>query len=139
MHQQHETIFDGSLGTWTGKPYEIELRKDAVPYHAQAFPVPRIHADVLEKEVYQLVDCGVLKKVNRSEWAAPTFIIKNKNGAARFISDFRELNKRICRKPYHTPKIQDMLQQLEGFSYATSIDLNMGHYHIELLRSIDVA
>jgi hypothetical protein len=28
--------------------------------------------------------------------------------------------------------IQDMLLNLEGFQYATSLDLNMGYYHIEL-------
>ena len=48
------------------------------------------------------------------------------------ISDFRELNKRIKRKPYPIPKIQDLLLKLEGFKYATSLDLNMGYYHIEL-------
>jgi hypothetical protein len=75
---------------------------------------------------------GVLKKVNRSEWAAPTFIIPKKDGTVRFISDFRELNKRIKRKPFPIPKIQDLLLKLEGFQYATSLDLNMGYYHIEL-------
>ena len=50
----------------------------------------------------------------------------------RFISDFRELNKRIKRKPFPIPKIQDLLLKLEGFKYATSLDLNMGYYHIEL-------
>ena len=70
--------------------------------------------------------------VNRSEWAAPTFIIPKKDGSVRFISDFRELNKRIKRKPYPIPKIQDLLLKLEGFQYATSLDLNMGYYHIEL-------
>ena len=30
------------------------------------------------------------------------------------------------------PKIQDLLQKLEGFTYASSLDLNMGYYHIEL-------
>ena len=75
---------------------------------------------------------GVLKKVNRSEWAAPTFIIPKKDGSVRFISDFRELNKRIKRKPFPIPKIQDLLLKLEGFQYATSLDLNMGYYHIEL-------
>ena len=30
------------------------------------------------------------------------------------------------------PNINDMLLKLEGFQYATSIDLNMGYYHIRL-------
>ena len=83
-------------------------------------------------EVARLVELGVLKKVNRSEWAAPSFIIPKKDGTVRFINDFRELNKRIKRKPFPIPHIQDMLLNLEGFQYATSLDLNMGFYHIEL-------
>ena len=74
----------------------------------------------------------MLKKVNRSEWVAPTFIIPKKDKTVRFISDFRELNKRIKRKPYPIPKIQDLMLKLEGFQHATSLDLNMGYYHIEL-------
>ena len=30
------------------------------------------------------------------------------------------------------PKIQDLLLKLEGFQYATLLDLNMGYYHMEL-------
>jgi hypothetical protein len=74
-------------------------------------------------EVERLVEAGVLKQVNRSEWAAPTFIIQKKDGSVRFISDFPELNKRIGRKPFPIPKIQDMLLELKGFKYATSLDL----------------
>ena len=48
------------------------------------------------------------------------------------ISDFRELNKRIVRKPYPIPKISTILQKLEGFTYATALDLNMGYYTIRL-------
>ena len=83
-------------------------------------------------EVDRLVKAGILRKVNRSEWAAPTFIIPKKDKTVRFITDFRELNKRILRKPYPIPKIQDLLLKLEGFQYGTSLDLNMGYYHIEL-------
>ena len=75
---------------------------------------------------------GILKYENYSEWAAPTFIIPKKNGTVRFISDFRELNKRIKRKPFPIPKIQDLLLKLKGFKYVTSLDLNMGYYHIKL-------
>ena len=129
---EFEDLFDGTLGKWEMDEYEIELRPDAQPYHARAYPIPRAHSETLKVEVDRLVESGVLKKVNRSEWAAPTFIIPKKDGSVRFISDFRELNKRIRRKPYPIPKIQDMLLKLEGFQYATSLDLNMGYYHIEL-------
>ena len=130
--QRYEELFDGTLGTWKGEPYNIDLKPDVTPYHARAFPIPRIHLQTLKTEVERLCEAKVLKRVNRSEWAAPTFVIPKKDGTVRFISDFRELNKRIKRHPYPIPKIQDMLLNLEGFMYATSLDLNMGYYHIEL-------
>ncbi len=50
----------------------------------------------------------------------------------RTISEFRELNKRIVGKPYPIPKSSTILQELEGFTYATALDLNMGYYTIRL-------
>ena len=48
------------------------------------------------------------------------------------LPDFREMNKRIVRKPYPLPEISTVLQELEGFQWATSLDLNMGYYRIGL-------
>ena len=130
--EKYGDLFDGTLGTWTGSEIALELNEGAKPYHAKPYPIPKVHEATLKMEVDRLCKIGVLKKVNRSQWAAPTFIIPKKDGTVRFISDFRELNKRIRRKPYPIPHIQDMLLNLEGFQYATSLDLNMGYYHIEL-------
>jgi len=38
----------------------------------------------------------------------------------------------MLRKPYPIPNIQDMPLNLEGFQWATSLDLKMGYYHIRL-------
>ncbi len=39
----------------------------------------------------------------------------------------------MVRKPYPIPKISTTLvQELEGFTYATALDLNMGYYTIRL-------
>ena len=129
---KHKSLFDGSLGEWNDEPLDIELKEGAKPYHARSFPIPKIHEQTLRMEVARLCREGVLKRVNRSEWAAPTFIIPKKDGTVRFISDFRELNKRIKRKPYPIPNIQDLLIKMEKFTYGTSLDLNMGYYHITL-------
>jgi hypothetical protein len=104
----------------------------AKPFHSRPFPVSKIHEATLKIELECLVKLGILKCINQSEWAEPTFIIPKKDGSDHFISDFHELNKRIKHKPYPIPKIQDLLMKLEGFQYSTSLDLNMGYYHIEL-------
>ena len=65
--QKHETMFDGTLRTYTGSKYKIELQEGATPYHAKAFPIPRIHEETLKKEVNRLVEIGVLKRINNSQ------------------------------------------------------------------------
>ena len=130
---KYESLFDGTLGTWKTDPIELELKEEGTkPYHAKPYPVPHSQEKKLKEEVQRLVEFGVLRKINRSEWACPMFVIGKPDGSLRSLADLRELNKRIKRKPFPIPKITDMLQKLEGFSWATSLDLNMGYYHIEL-------
>ena len=50
----------------------------------------------------------------------------------QFISDFCKLNKVLKHKPWPLPKIVETLQELEGFTYASQLDLNMGYYTIRL-------
>ncbi len=56
-------------------------------------------------------------------------ILKN-NKAIRILSDFSEANKIIVRIPYPIPKISTILQEMEGFMYDNSLELNMGYYTI---------
>ena len=76
----------------------------------------------------------MIKQINYSKWATPTFIISFKERCNSEVhSDFHELNKGIKHKPFPIPKIQDLLLKLEWFQWAMSLDLNMGYYHMELM------
>ncbi len=119
-------------GDWKLPPVSFELKKGAKPYHGRQCPIPKIHKATLIKEIDHLVAIGVLKWQPSSKWASPSFIIPKKDQTVCTISDFRELKKCIVRKPYPIPKISTTLQELEGFTYATTIDLNMGYYTIML-------
>ena len=125
-------MFDGTLGNYTGTEYKSQLLEQAQLYHAKPFPIAKVHEETLKTGVERLVNICVLKSKNNSEWAAPTFIIPKKNGRVHFISNFRELNIRIKRKPFPIPKIQHLLLKVEGFNYASCLDLNMDYYHIKL-------
>jgi hypothetical protein len=87
LFEKYKSLFDGTVGTWKGEKYAIELKPDVKPYHAKAYPIPNSYEAVLKLEVERLCKIGVLKKVNRSEWAAPTFIIPKKDKTVRFITD----------------------------------------------------
>ena len=68
-------FFDGTLGTWKGPPHKIHLKEGAKPYYARPYLIPKAFEKTLKYELRRLCRLGVLKKVNHSEWAAPTFII----------------------------------------------------------------
>ncbi len=94
--------------------------------------MPKVHKETIIKEVERLCQLGVLERQPASEWALPSFIIPKKDQTVRFSSDFWEVSKRLVRKPFPIPKISTVLQEIEGFSYATTLDLNMGYYTIRL-------
>ena len=110
----------------------FDLKPNVEPYHGRPYPVPQSQMKVFKKEVERLCKIGVLKRQEESEWASPAFIIPKSNQTVRFLSDFREVNKRIICTPYPIPKISSILQEMEGFTFATALDLNMGYYTIRL-------
>ena len=79
-----------------------------------------------------MVALGILEKASGNAWANPTFIIPKSNGIVHMVSDFRKLNSNLVQKPYHIPKIYGIIHELEGFQYATALNLNMGYYTIRL-------
>jgi Reverse transcriptase (RNA-dependent DNA polymerase) len=79
-----------------------------------------------------LIKIGVIQLDHNSEWAAPTFVQPKKTGDVQILTDFRKLNEAIVCKPFPLPKISELLQKLQGFTFAMAIDLSMGYYHIPL-------
>jgi hypothetical protein len=130
--KKYESLFDGTLGDWKTKLVSFQLNEGVSSYHGQAFPVPKVHKETIRKEVERLCKLGVLERQPASEWALPSFIIPTKDKTVRFLSDFQEVNKSLVRTPFPILKISMVLQKIEGFSYATALDLNMGHYTARL-------
>eukprot|EP00804_Cyclotella_cryptica_P007817 CCRYP_001403-RB/>CCRYP_001403-RB protein AED:0.40 eAED:0.64 QI:0/0/0/1/0/0/3/0/379 len=130
--QEFEELFSWKLGDWDCKPVSLQLKEGAQPCHGRPFPIPKKHVETTKREVQRLCDLGVLKLKDDSEWASPTFIIPKNDNIIWVVSNFREVNKRVVRKPFPIPKISTVLQELEGFTYATALDLNMVYYTTRL-------
>ena len=113
----------------------LDLKDDATPMCLRPYPIPRVHDAMIRKEVKRILKVGVLGESNESEWVAPSIDQpKLKNKCVIFLSDFRKLSRQLKRKPYPMSKIREMLLNLEGSQYATSLNLNMVYYHIRLIN-----
>jgi hypothetical protein len=132
----YESLCDGTLGDWNRPLVSVEMKEGAKPYHGRPYPIPQIHKATVMKEINRLESIGVLKRQSSSQWAFLTFIIPKKDITVWTITNFRELNKRIVIRPYPIPKISTTLQELEGFTYATALDLNMSYYTIRNPRAV---
>ena len=129
---QYPNMFEGEIGTLNIPPVHFELRPGSKPYSGRPFPIPKAYETLTKEECRRFCKVGIWEHTLDSEWAAPTFIVPKKTNDVRIVTDFRELNKCIIRKPYPLPKVQDLLQKMEKFKYATAIDLRKGYYHIPL-------
>ena len=70
------------LGLWKGS---FELQDNAKPYHSCPYGIPHAYKQTLKQEVEQLCKVGIMRKINRSEWVAPTFLIAKEDRSVSFI------------------------------------------------------
>ena len=48
---------------------------NVTPIFCNPYPIPLIHKQVFQRELQHLVDKKVFRRIRRSEWAFPTFLI----------------------------------------------------------------
>ena len=64
-------------------------------------------------------------------------LVKKKDGGSRLCVDYRQLNKLTIKNKYLLPRIDDLMDQLQGAIIFSKIDLRSG-YHLILVKSDDV-
>jgi hypothetical protein len=52
--KKFEPLFDGTLGHWRTKPVTFQLKGGVTPYYGRAFPIPKVHKEVIMKEIQRL-------------------------------------------------------------------------------------
>jgi hypothetical protein len=87
-------------------------------------------------EITKLVDIGILEEYSSFDGSSlfPAFKFTKKNGTIRVFTDSRKLSILLkhCMSIISTTKIIGMFCSMEGFTFATELDFNMGYYQIKL-------
>ena len=99
-------------------------------------PVPqkiyRTPRDKIKKELDAMLELGIIERAN-SPYASPiTIVRKPGSDDIRICSDMRALNKVCVFDPYEMPRIDDILDQVAGAPFISTLDLTKGFYQVPL-------
>ena len=67
----------------------------------------------LKAQLEELLSKGFIRP-SISPWGAPVLFVKKKDGSLRLCIDYRQLNKVTIRNQYPLPRINELLDQLQG-------------------------
>ncbi|GJV09049.1 putative reverse transcriptase domain-containing protein [Tanacetum coccineum] len=116
-------------------PRQVEFRIDLVPGAAPVAHAPyRLTPSEMKELLVQLQD--LLEKgficPSSSPWGASFLFVKKKDGSFRMCIDYRELNKLTIKNCYPLPRIDDLIDQLQGSSMYSKIDLRLRYHQLRI-------
>lgn len=85
----------------------------------------------LKKQIKQLLALGFIEP-SSSPYGAPVLFVQKKDGSLRMCIDYRALNKITIKNKYPLPRIDDILDKLNGCAYLSSIDLKSGYWQLQI-------
>ena len=86
----------------------------------------------MRNKVDWLYSLGVLEKIpfHVTSYSVLSLVQLKKDKTIQFLTDFRKINSQIKRNPYVLLLVNELIEDLHGFTFATTLDLNMGYYTI---------
>lgn len=89
-------------------------------------------AQAARKEVKKLLEAGVIREVQFSEWLSNPVLIKKANGKWRMCIDFTALNKACPRDPFPLPHIDQLVNSTAGCELLSFLDAYSGYHQVWL-------
>ncbi|KAL1129655.1 hypothetical protein AAG570_012600 [Ranatra chinensis] len=136
--QHFEAVFhtEGEPLSATGRVrHEIVIPDDRVVYiKPRRYPQALMY--VIRQELKGLLDQGIIRK-SISPYCSPLWVVPKPPDAQgnlrhRVVVDYKELNKHTRSEKYPLPRLEDMLDRINGASVFSILDLKAGYHQIRM-------
>ena len=121
-----------SLGDLT--PECIPIIPGLVPHTRPPFRLSPKEKAEIEQQVKTALDNGWIEQLS-SAYGAPVLFVPEPDGSLRMCIDYRGLNKITVKNKFPMPRIDDLLDNLSGAKYFSTLDLAAGYHQLKLQPS----
>ena len=130
-HQQVFSRNSNDLGYCDKFKHQTILNKDADSFRRTYCSMSFDKRKAMKKIFDDLEDAKLIDPTH-SYWAAPSILVKKKDGSYRLVVDYRGLNKQIEKTSWPLPRINDVIDSLDGNCYISNIDLTSEYFQMAL-------
>jgi hypothetical protein len=104
---------------------------DATPIFQRPRRTPLTYQQIMKSHIDELLKNGLIQP-GSGAWASPVVMVQKKDRILRFCVDYRKLNQITKKDVYPLPRIDDILDTLNGAKYFSSFDFLSGYWQIEM-------
>jgi Reverse transcriptase (RNA-dependent DNA polymerase) len=135
-YQRHKVVFSEAAThrflPSCPKDHAIKLKPDALDMiKCKTYPLTKLEMEAAKWFLDENQAIGYIEPTN-SPYLSPFFFIKKKDGMLRPVQDYHEINKWTIQDVYPIPQITHILEQLQGKTLFTALDICWGYNNIQI-------
>ena len=116
----HTSVLSHHINTGNSAPIRQHPRRLAYHYRGE-----------VDQQVKDMLQQGVVQP-SASPWASPVVLVKKKDGTCRICVDYRKLNLVTAQDAHPLPRVDDLLDSLNGNSLFSTLDLRSGYWQLSM-------
>ncbi|UYV65660.1 hypothetical protein LAZ67_3004992, partial [Cordylochernes scorpioides] len=128
--ERYEDLFSSGLGRSNLVKHRIDT-EGAKPIKHKPYRVSAKEREIIKEQIDEMLRDGIIRP-SSSPWSFPVILVKKRDGKYRFCVDYRKLNDVTVKDVYPIPRIDEVLDTLQGSKYFSAIDLKSGYWQVEV-------
>lgn len=130
---QYSSVFDIPKGLPPVRDcdHQIPLLPGARPVQMRPYRYAPALKTEIEAQVAEMLALGLIQH-SKSPFASSVILVKKKDNSYRFCVDYRHLNALTTKSKFHVPIIDELLDELSGAAWFSTLDLRAGFHQIRM-------
>ena len=124
------SLSTGEMGCTNVITHKIEML-DSTPFKQKFRPIPPGSYDEVKSHLAELLSAGVIQD-SSSPYCSNIVLVRKRDNSLRLCVDYRRLNLLTKKDAYSIPRIETLIDSLQGAKYFASLDLFSGYHQVAM-------